>query len=89
MFIDLTSFQLEESRSRNITFDFTWYMTLVFQVAVRCRPLSAKEKLKTRDILRVVDGKVSLTPHGQPLLSNNVMWETNFFPVDFVLSVGL
>ncbi|CAM6024935.1 unnamed protein product [Sphagnum balticum] len=28
------------------------------QVAVRCRPLSAKEKLKTRDILRVVDGKV-------------------------------
>jgi len=25
---------------------------------VRCRPLSAKEKLKTRDILRVVDGKV-------------------------------
>jgi kinesin family protein 18/19 len=26
--------------------------------AVRCRPLSAKEKLKTRDILRVVDGKV-------------------------------
>jgi kinesin family protein 18/19 len=58
LFIDLTSFQLEESRSRNITFDFTWCMTLVFQVAVRCRPLSAKEKLKTRDILRVVDGKV-------------------------------
>ncbi len=79
MFLDLTSFQVEESRNRNITFDFTWCMTLVFQVAVRCRPLSAKEKLKTRDILRVVDGKVSLTPHGQPLLSNNVMWETKSF----------
>jgi hypothetical protein len=76
LFLDLTSFQVEESRNRNITFDFTWCMTLVFQVAVRCRPLSAKEN---RDILRVVDGKVSLTPHGQPLLSNNVMWETKSF----------
>jgi kinesin family protein 18/19 len=28
------------------------------QVAVRCRPLTAKEKLKSRDILRVVDDKV-------------------------------
>jgi hypothetical protein len=30
----------------------------VWQVAVRCRPLNAKEKLKGRDILRVVDDKV-------------------------------
>jgi kinesin family protein 18/19 len=28
------------------------------QVAVRCRPLTAKEKLRSRDILRVVDDKV-------------------------------
>ncbi|KAG0625210.1 hypothetical protein M758_2G036500 [Ceratodon purpureus] len=28
------------------------------QVAVRCRPLTAKEKLKSRDILRVIDDKV-------------------------------
>ncbi|KAH9543636.1 hypothetical protein CY35_13G076000 [Sphagnum magellanicum] len=30
----------------------------VAMVAVRCRPLTAKEKLKSRDILRVVDDKV-------------------------------
>lgn len=29
------------------------------QVAVRCRPLTVKEKLKSRDILRVIDDKVS------------------------------
>jgi kinesin family protein 18/19 len=33
----------------------------MLQVAVRCRPLTAKEKLKSRDILRVVDDKVSTT----------------------------
>lgn len=31
------------------------------QVAVRCRPLTVKEKLKSRDILRVLDDKVRLS----------------------------
>lgn len=33
----------------------------LLQVAVRCRPLTVKEKLKSRDILRVLDDKVRLS----------------------------
>jgi hypothetical protein len=41
----------------------------VLQVAVRCRPLNAKEKLKGRDILRVVDDKVRFLGSSFLLLS--------------------
>jgi hypothetical protein len=45
------------------------------QVAVRCRPLTAKEKLKSRDILRVVEGKVSTT----------LPWRISSYPLTSVL----
>ncbi len=47
----------------------------MLQVAVRCRPLTAKEKLKSRDILRVVEGKVSTT----------LPWRISSYPLTSVL----
>ena len=52
----------------------------LLQVAVRCRPLTVKEKLKSRDILRVLDDKVRLL-----FLFRRARWDFESCNSDYVV----